>query len=648
MNGTLTVTGVSNFVGVLTANTITTTSFLAATVGGDEGGEILLGKAVTNTTLSGTGVTIDVYQNRLRFFEQGGAARGYYLDISNGGGGASTQIGGSATAAGSNTQVQYNNGGAFAGSGNFTFDGSGVNVNGIISSGLGISTSATTFNIATNTASTINIGTTSGSAINIGNAGGTTTIRNAGTNINGTLTVTGVSVHQGAGAFNSTLSVTGASTLIGDVTAGGDIAVNGGDITSTATTFNLLNATVTNANVLGAANTVVLGGTGGTTTIRNAGTNINGTLTVTGVSVHQGAGAFNSTLSVTGVTTLQGASTLQGAVNMNSTLTVTGVSVHQGAGAFNSTLSVTGTSTLIGDVTASGDIAVNGGDITSTATTFNLLNATVTGLNIGGAANRVVLGNTGGTATIRNAGTNINGTLTVTGATTLQSTLDIGGNAISSGSTTFYLLDTTVTNLSIGGSATYVSIGAAFLPGQTIIQNETFSVKSSNISLFNDSVTGVYASSKAGTFWTFTVGEGNVFLIEPSAFAYDKPDLAFGGMTSTFIGDYSGNGNGTLIGVLDGTQTINFTGNLAGTSGSLGIYSHLILGTNSYELRFYDADGSHFVGFKAPSTVTADNTWVLPAQDGSAGQLLTTDGADNLTWTSPPALDLFLFSQGII
>jgi hypothetical protein len=62
------------------------------TVGGDEGGEILLGKAVSNTTLNGTGVTIDVYQNRLRFFEQGGSARGFYLDISTGGGGASTNI----------------------------------------------------------------------------------------------------------------------------------------------------------------------------------------------------------------------------------------------------------------------------------------------------------------------------------------------------------------------------------------------------------------------------------------------------------------------------------------------------------------------------------------------------------------------------
>jgi len=58
---------------------------------GDEGGEIFLSKSVTNTTLN-NGVTIDVYQDKLRFFEQGGTARGYYIDISQGGGGASTNL----------------------------------------------------------------------------------------------------------------------------------------------------------------------------------------------------------------------------------------------------------------------------------------------------------------------------------------------------------------------------------------------------------------------------------------------------------------------------------------------------------------------------------------------------------------------------
>jgi hypothetical protein len=77
-----------------------------ATVGGDEGGEILLGKAATNTTLAGDGVTIDVWQNRLRIFEQGGNARGAYLDISTLANGVGTNLLGTAATA---SYVEYSN-----------------------------------------------------------------------------------------------------------------------------------------------------------------------------------------------------------------------------------------------------------------------------------------------------------------------------------------------------------------------------------------------------------------------------------------------------------------------------------------------------------------------------------------------------------
>jgi len=81
----------------ISGDIITTAGKLQSTASaGDEGGEIFLNKAVTNTTLNG-GVTIDVYQNKLRFFEQGGTARGYYLDITTGGTSASTNLAGTAT-----------------------------------------------------------------------------------------------------------------------------------------------------------------------------------------------------------------------------------------------------------------------------------------------------------------------------------------------------------------------------------------------------------------------------------------------------------------------------------------------------------------------------------------------------------------------
>jgi len=66
---------------------------------GDEGGEIFLAQAATNTTLAG-GITIDSYQNKIRFFEQGGDARGAYIDLTACAGGAGTNLlsgGGGAT-----------------------------------------------------------------------------------------------------------------------------------------------------------------------------------------------------------------------------------------------------------------------------------------------------------------------------------------------------------------------------------------------------------------------------------------------------------------------------------------------------------------------------------------------------------------------
>ena len=70
---------------------LTAPYLVASYSSGDEGGEIQLGKP-PNGTLAG-GITIDAFQNKLRFFEQGGSARGFYLDISSGGAGVSTAIG---------------------------------------------------------------------------------------------------------------------------------------------------------------------------------------------------------------------------------------------------------------------------------------------------------------------------------------------------------------------------------------------------------------------------------------------------------------------------------------------------------------------------------------------------------------------------
>ena len=111
------------------------------------------------------------------------------------------------------------------------------------------------------------------------------------------------------------------------LTVAGDLAVNGGDLTTSATTFNLVNATATTVNIAG-------GATSGTT-VGN----------------------------VTGGVTLQGSATVAGSLQVN------GNAIKASGGATALTLT---TGNLTGsNLQLTGDLEVNGGDITSTASTIN-------------------------------------------------------------------------------------------------------------------------------------------------------------------------------------------------------------------------------------------------------------------------------------
>jgi hypothetical protein len=53
------------------------------------------------------------------------------------------------------------------------------------------------------------------------------------------------------------------------------------------------------------------------------------------------------------------------------------------------------------------------------------------------------------------------------------------------------------------------------------------------------------------------------------------------------------------------------------------------------DLRFADADSSNWLAFQAPATVAANVTWTLPNADGTANQVLTTNGSGTLSWSTP-------------
>ncbi len=63
-------------------------------------------------------------------------------------------------------------------------------------------------------------------------------------------------------------------------------------------------------------------------------------------------------------------------------------------------------------ITTSDDVAVNGGDLTSSSTTFNLLNATVATLNIGGASATTSIGAATSSLLIKGAVLEVDGVVT--------------------------------------------------------------------------------------------------------------------------------------------------------------------------------------------------------------------------------------------
>lgn len=51
-------------------------------------------------------------------------------------------------------------------------------------------------------------------------------------------------------------------------------------------------------------------------------------------------------------------------------------------------------------------------------------------------------------------------------------------------------------------------------------------------------------------------------------------------------------------------------------------------------VRLFDSDSSNWVALKAPATVASNVTWTLPGADGSANQVLRTDGSGQLGWVT--------------
>lgn len=270
---------------------------------------------------------------------------------------------------------------------------------------------ATTISLFNSTATTVNA-FGAGTAISIGAASGTTTFAGSGS-IQGTLGVAGATSLNGnvtlGDASADTVTVNGTMTVTPNATFTGDIAVNGGDITTTSTgTATVFNTNATALNMGGAATTMQVGAAGVAFAVGGAGS---ATSTITAATGSFGRVLASSTSTFTGQTTHNGGiSTTTLAASSNATvvgtLSVTGNVTGQGTANQLNALSITGSLGLnvtngvqIGGVLGvTGSAGFNGsvtlGDATGDTITFtgransDLLPATDRLYNLGSATNR--------------------------------------------------------------------------------------------------------------------------------------------------------------------------------------------------------------------------------------------------------------------
>lgn len=256
------------------------------------------------------------------------------------------------------------------------------------------------------------------------------------------------------------------------ITSNGDITVNGGDLNTTSSTFNFANTTATTVNIGGDATTVRIGAASGTTTVRND-------------------------LSVSGNTAITG------------TLNVTGG------------ITLSGSANVVNDLNVTGDIDIDGGDLTFSTTTANLVNATATTVNFAGAATTLEIG-------------------AATGNTNINNNLIVDGNA-------------TVSSLTTNNGVVFATNSGKLNTNSNIVWTGTVLDVNGNVSArYFDAVNGVNLNYATTNAIGFVNGSGA--LVSNTNLSWNGTTLGVTG-NQTVSGTLGVTGNVTLSGELRGPST---------------------------------------------------------------------------------------------
>ena len=223
LSGTVTTAAQPNITSVGTLTSLTSSGIVSGSEltstqsSGDEGGQVNLGKPATNSTIAGNGVVIDVYQNRIRFFEQGSPNRGAYIDITACGSSLGTNLLGSSTP-GDGTLTLAVSGTGLSGSASFTANQSTGSTFTVTSNATNANTPSTI--VARDASGNFTAGTIT--AALSGNATSATTLQNART-----IAISG-DVTGSATSFNGSANI----TISASITAGSIVSADFSSATS--------------------------------------------------------------------------------------------------------------------------------------------------------------------------------------------------------------------------------------------------------------------------------------------------------------------------------------------------------------------------------------------------------------------------------
>ena len=204
------------------------------------------------------------------------------------------------------------------------------------------------------------------------------------------------------------ITLRGDTVIEQNLTVTKDLEIQGGDLTTNQSTFNLLNTNAQTINFAGAATSLVLGAITGKTNIRNN-LEVDGDVVIDGEDLKASTATFNLLNETTTSVNFAGAATN---IEIGSTTGNTNV---------NNNLNVDKNLNVAQNLDVDGDVNIDGGDLTVSTEEFNLANTTAKIVNFAGEATNIEIGSAEGV-------TNVNNNLSVDGNLQINKDLAIAGS----------------------------------------------------------------------------------------------------------------------------------------------------------------------------------------------------------------------------